>query len=218
MEMHMSDRKKNYTTPGDTCTSRLLQYRLVAVLSVLIVALHGAAIAAVLERNPGRASEGVTVVAQARPDASVQNWDEARISRIESTLESIRETGEKAESRSKTNKQIGAELIQYVKVMVLVLVAIALGFPLSLWLLSKKRLVGLSGLSDEVTATILMVEERQAKLAIVLKEIQGEIDYLHSMSVPDLQTLIQQAESYLKQNEADLEKAGTKRPRKKKES
>ena len=77
--------------------------------------------------------------------------------------------------------------------------------------MSRKRILGLSGLSTEVAATLLVIEERQAKLANILKEIQGEIDYLHTMSVPDLKNLIQQAESYLKQNEEDLEKAGSRK-------
>ena len=99
------------------------------------------------------------------------------------------------------------ELIRYVKIMVAVLAAIAFGFPFTVWLLSKKRILGLSGLSQEVSATLLVVAERQAKLAHILKEIQGEIDYVHSMSVPDLQSLIKQAENYLKQNETDLTKS-----------
>jgi hypothetical protein len=59
----------------------------------------------------------------------------------------------------------------------------------------------------------LTVEERQAKLANILKEIQSEVDYLHTMSVPDLKGLIAQAEKYLEQNERDLEKAGSRKSR-----
>ena len=95
--------------------------------------------------------------------------------------------------------------------MVIALIVIAVGFPVIIWLLSRKRILGLSGLSTEVAATLLVIEERQAKLANILKEIQGEIDYLHTMSVPDLKNLIQQAESYLKQNEEDLEKTGSRK-------
>lgn len=114
----------------------------------------------------------------------------------------------RAEERSLDIKMMSRELIGYVKLVVVVLVAIALVFPLTIWVMSKKRILGLSGLSPELAATLLVVEERQAKLANILKEIQGEIDYLHTMSVPDLKNLIQQAENYLKQNETDLEKTG----------
>jgi molecular chaperone DnaK (HSP70) len=76
--------------------------------------------------------------------------------------------------------------------------------------MSRRRLLGLSGLSTEVTATLLLIEERQAKLANILKEIQGEIDYMETLSAPDLRKLIDQAEKYLKQNESDLERAGSK--------
>lgn len=134
---------------------------------------------------------------------------EERIEKIESTLESIKITGEKAEGRSYYNKMISLELIHYVKIMVGILIVIAVVFPVTIWLMSRKRLLGLSGLSTEVTATLLVVEERQAKLTNILKEIQEEIDYLHTMSATDLKKLIDQAEKYLKQNQQDLEHAGS---------
>ncbi len=135
---------------------------------------------------------------------------EKRIEKIEQTLESIRVTGEKAEDRSYFNKLMSMELIRYVRIMVIVLIVIAILFPLTLWLLSRKRLIALSGLSDEVTATLLLVEERQAKLANLLREIQTEIDYMDNMSAPDLKKLIEQAEKYLKQNEKDLRETGAR--------
>lgn len=134
---------------------------------------------------------------------------EERIARIESMLESIQKTGEKAEDRSYYNKMMSMELVRYVRIMVGVLIVIAILFPLTLWLLSKKRLIGLSGLASEVTATLLVVEERQAKLANLLREIQQEIDYMQNMSAPDLRKLIEQAEKYLKQNERDLKMTGS---------
>ncbi len=140
------------------------------------------------------------------PDESI----EKRIEKIEETLESIRVTGEKAEDRSYFNKLMSMELIRYVRIMVIVLIVIAIVFPLTLWLLSKKRLLALSGLSEEVNATLLLVEERQAKLANLLKEIQVEIDYMENMSTPDLKKLIEQAEKYLKQNEKDLREIGAR--------
>ncbi len=155
--------------------------------------------------------------AEQPPPARVQHLEkvlasiETRMHQLEKILPSIKTTGEMAEERSLDNKIMSRELIRYVKVMVFVLILIAIGFPLMIWLLSRRRILGLSGLSSEVAATMVLVEERQAKLANILKDIQGEIDYLHTMSVPDLKELIQQAESYLKQNEKDLEKAGITR-------
>jgi hypothetical protein len=136
---------------------------------------------------------------------------ETRMHQLEKILPSIKTTGKMAEERSYDNKMMARELIGYIKIMVFVLILIALGFPLIIWLLSRRRILGLSGLSSELAATVVLVEERQAKLANVLKDIQGEVDYLHTMSVPDLKDLIQQAENYLKQNEKDLEKAGIPR-------
>lgn len=138
---------------------------------------------------------------------------ELRMQELEKILPSIKTTGKMAEERSLDNKIMARELIRYIRIMVLVLLLIAIGFPLMIWLLSRRRLLGLSGLSSELAATMVVVEERQAKLANILKDIQGEIDYLHNMSVPDLKDLIQQAENYLKQNEKDLEKAGVTRNR-----
>ncbi len=125
------------------------------------------------------------------------------------TMMPMVETLRKAEERTLYTKILSSELVEYVKLMVAALIAIAIGFPLTIWWMSRKRILGLSSLSDEVTATLVVVEERQAKLANILKDIQGEIDYVQSMSVPDLKNLIAQAEKYLKQNETDLEKAGT---------
>lgn len=204
--------KTENKAPRDSSACTGLGSVLVAAFIVAIVISQGTALARPAGENAGPVRGLVTSFAEAQTETSSPDRDEDRISRIERTLESIKQTGEKAEQRSYTNKVVGAELIRYVKLMVLILVLIALGFPLSLWLLSKRRLVGLSGLSDEVTATLLVVEERQAKLTHILKEIQSEVDYLHSMSVPDLKNLIQQAETYLKQSEEDLDKTGIKRP------
>ena len=154
---------------------------------------------------------GLVKIAQATGKAAEQlsnSTTEQRIEEMEKTLQSIKTTGEKAEDRSYSNKMMSAELIGYVRLVVVVLIVIAVAFPLTIWLLSRKRILGLSGMSSELATTLLIIEERQAKLAIILKEIQGEIDYLHTMSVPDLKNLIQQAENYLKQNETDLENAG----------
>ncbi len=135
---------------------------------------------------------------------------EQRLELLERTLDSIRITSGKAEERSYYNKLVSGELLSYMRIIAIILLLIAIGFPLTLLLLSRNRLIGLSGLSSEVTATLMLIEERQSKLAHILREIQGEIDYMHSMSAPDLKNLIQQAEAYLKQNEQDLNSAGLK--------
>lgn len=133
---------------------------------------------------------------------------EERLAMMEKTLAAIKNTSEMAESRSYTNKMMGAELIASVRVVVAVLIVIAVGFPLSLWLLSRRRLIGLSTLSSEIAATLVVVEERQAKLANILKELQDEMDFMHGASTPNLKDLIAQAEKYLKQNAQDLTNAG----------
>ena len=155
-------------------------------------------------------SESVTTSPSTQPieKADSGSITDQRIQQLEKVLESIRITGEKAESRSSFIKMVTYELISYLRWSVAALIAIAVCFPVTIWLMSRRRILGLSGFSDELATTLLMVEERQAKLANILKEIQGEVDYLHTMSVPDLKSLIAQAEKYLKQNERDLERAG----------
>lgn len=149
------------------------------------------------------------------PDKSIQNQEssassiEDRFEKIEKTLQSIKFTGEKAEDRSYFNKMVSQEVVRYLKVMVVLLVLIALGFPLAIWILNRSSFGGSSGGSGDLAETLLTIEERQTKLANILKEIQGEIDYLHTMSAPDLKNLIQQAENYLKLNEGDLQKASS---------
>lgn len=136
---------------------------------------------------------------------------EQRLSQMEETLRSIQVTGERSEVRSYENKMMGREMIRWVKWVVAVLVGIGVGFPILLYVLSRRRVLGSSPFSPDIADTLVAVEERQAKLANILREIQGEIDYLHSMSVPDLKKLIDQAEKYIKQNEKELEKAGLAR-------
>ncbi len=138
---------------------------------------------------------------------------EEYIRQLEKMLLDMKETGEKNETRSFYIKMVTYELIVYLRWIVVALLAIALVFPVTIWLMSRKRILGLSGFSDELATTLLTVEERQAKLANILKEIQSEVDYLHTMSVPDLKGLIAQAEKYLEQNERDLEKAGNRKRR-----
>ncbi len=151
-----------------------------------------------------------------------QRWEALRkvLNRIneqsEQTDKNLKDMSEKitkAEDRSWYNKMLGIESLSYLRIISVLLLVIAVVFPLTLWLLSSKRLIGLSGLSSEVASTLVLVEERQAKLANILKEIQGEVDYLHTMSAPDLKNLIQQAEAYLKQNEQDLSASGVKKQR-----
>lgn len=136
---------------------------------------------------------------------------EDRLNKIEQTLQSIRATGEKAEDRSYFNKMISVEVIRYLRLMVIMLVVIAVVFPLAIWILGRKKMLNFSGSSAELAETLVQVEERQAKLAHILKEIQSEIDYLHTMSTPDLKNLINQAENYLKLSQQGLDK--TSKPR-----
>jgi len=143
---------------------------------------------------------------QSMTPSSIEN----RFENIEKTLESIKSTGEKAEDRSYFNKMASYEVIRYLKIMVILLVLIALGFPLAIWIINRNWSSGYSSSSQELAETLLTVEERQAKLANILKEIQGEIDYLHTMSAPDLKNLIQQAENYLKMSQKDIDKASSK--------
>jgi predicted PurR-regulated permease PerM len=180
----------------------------IAVILGTILAVAGSLIPA-FAQNPASSPNPIPTT-QVQTSASVRTTEQ-RIEQIEEMLRQIKDTGEKAEDRSYYTKMLARELVGYVRITVGVLIAIAIIFPLTIWLMSKKRLLGLSGLSQEVAATLLVVEERQAKLATILKEIQGEIDYLHSMSVPDLKNLIKQAEKYLEQNEKDL--ANTSRPK-----
>jgi len=158
-------------------------------------------------------SPGILVIAQ-KPVAGNTSkpgpppTEAERHKEIDNILRSIKATAEASESRSYQNKMMAREMIRLVRAAVIILVVIAVVFPISIWILARSRRRALPGVSSEVAETLLVVEERQAKLATVLKEIQGEIDYLHSMSVPDLKKLIEQAEKYIEQNEKDLEKAG----------
>jgi hypothetical protein len=153
------------------------------------------------------AGEPSTAVAAEPGKAGLQE----RMLGIENELRSIRATGERAEIRSYENKMMSRELIRYVKAVVVVLVLIAVGFPATILILTWKKVLGLSGLSSELAETLLAIEERQAKLATLLREIQVEMDYLNTQPSSDLRNLLQQAEKYVGQNEKDLDIAGFRR-------
>lgn len=207
----MTDRKSDkgqvgfFSIRGACCLALVATFCCLIDLPVFAQETSGVSVPRKAETSIAAQTPGEEALVQSK------STQEARIEEIERTLQSIKATGEKAEERSYFNKMLGAELIRYLRLMVIALIVIAVGFPVIIWLLSRKRILGLSGLSTEVAATLLVIEERQSKLANILKEIQGEIDYLHTMSVPDLKNLIQQAESYLKQNEEDLEKSGSRK-------
>ncbi|MDD3472450.1 MAG: hypothetical protein PHS86_06680 [Syntrophaceae bacterium] len=160
------------------------------------------------------AEEASSISGKAGTSASALSNEqmENRLNKIEQTLYSIKVTGEKAEDRSYFNKMISVEVIRYLRLMVIMLVVIAIVFPLAIWILGRKRMLNFSGSSVELAETLVQVEERQAKLAHILKEIQSEVDYLHTMSTPDLQNLIKQAENYLKLSQQELDKTSKKKP------
>lgn len=190
-------------------------------LSCLVLAVLACPVPAVQAQSPGAREDVSTEPASQVPltpghQAAAAGGEksaagltpEERLNQVEETLRSIKTTGERSEVRSYENKMMARELIRYVKWVVAVLLGIGVGFPILLWVLSRRRVLGSSPFSPDIVDTLVAVEERQAKLANILREIQGEIDYLHSMSVPDLKKLIDQAERYIKQNEKELEKAG----------
>ena len=133
---------------------------------------------------------------------------DARLIDAEQRLQGMEETLQDLWERSLYNKLMGNQMIKLVRTAVIILVVIAIGFPLTLVFLGRRRILGPWNVTSDLPATLVAVEERQAKLANILREIQSEIDYIHSMSVPDLKKLIDQAEKYIEQNEKDLEKAG----------
>jgi predicted PurR-regulated permease PerM len=190
------------------------QWRVLLILLASIGTLCVITISPLFAVDDNSVNQGSTRIVQSQDpsSASIEN----RFEKIEKTLESIRVTGEKAEDRSYFNKLVSFEVFKYLKVMVALLILIALGFPLAIWLITKSSSFQSSARSQDLAETLLTIEERQAKLAHILKDIQGEIDYLQTLSAPDLKNLIQKAENYLKLNEQDLKQAGSKPGDKKK--
>lgn len=193
---------------------RSSQWRVLLILLASIGTLCVITISPLFAVDDNSVNQGSTRIVQSQDpsSASIEN----RFEKIEKTLESIRVTGEKAEDRSYFNKLVSFEVFKYLKVMVALLILIALGFPLAIWLMTKSSSFQSSARSQDLAETLLTIEERQAKLAHILKDIQGEIDYLQTLSAPDLKNLIQKAENYLKLNEQDLKQAGSKPGDKKK--
>jgi hypothetical protein len=184
----------------------------------LCATFHGQALA---QQAPATGSEmGSAVSTTTKPSTpeGIKNEEKAflasldeRIERIEKALQGMSKIGKLAESRTLENKILAREQKRLAISILIVLIAIALIFPLTIWLLSKKRLLGLSGLSDEVAATILVVEERQAKLASILEDMQAEFDEEYARTSPDMKNLMEQAKKFLDENKRDLERVGSGR-------
>lgn len=176
------------------------------IIMVIFQIVAGNPVSAIATDNPSLVSARAK---SDQSDSSQQPFEE-RLNKMEQTMQSIKATGEKAEDRSYFNKMISLEVIRYLRLMVIMLVVIAVIFPLAIWILGRKKMLNFSGSSAELAETLIQVEERQAKLANILKEIQGEVDYLHTMSTPDLKNLIHQAENYLKLSQQQLDKTTKK--------
>lgn len=137
-------------------------------------------------------------------DAILIAETQSRLKRIEEMLKTIKPKLDMAEGRTYYNKMLGRAQMRWQIAAVAVLAVIAIGHPLVLFYLSRRRVLGKSEVSTQIAETLVMVEERQAKLANILRELQTEVDYLHGMSVPELKSLMEEAQRYLKQNESDL--------------
>jgi hypothetical protein len=187
---------------------------LMLMLLMLCPTFQGPALAQTTEPTATEISSGTDRAASAalreEERAFLASLDE-RIQRIEGVLQGISRIGKIAESRSLENKILAREQKRLAIGILLILMFIALIFPTTIWLLSRKRLLGLSGLSDEVAATILVVEERQAKLARILEEMQSELDEEYARTGPGLKNLMEQAKQFLDQNKRDLERVGSGR-------
>jgi hypothetical protein len=188
------------------------------VISVLYVTMVADNRSGPFADETSTASEGVrTVPSQAQPDqASLSNdsktperglsTEEPRMKRIEDAIRDIQVTGEKAESRTYYVKMIGYEIIDLVKVAIAILILIAAGIPLAIWVFTRRGLLDFSGHSSRVAAALVEVEERQTKLVSIFKDLQDEIEILNASSAPDLKKLVERARQYIEQNERDLDR------------
>lgn len=184
------------------------------VLVVLCATFQGQAWGQQTRQSGGEISSSTDPTAPAalkqEENKFLSSLDE-RIKKMGEVLDGISRVSRIAESRSLENKILAREQRRLAFGILIVLMCIALIFPLTIWLLSKKRLLGLSGLSDEVAATILVVEERQARLARILEEMQFELDEEYAQPSPDLKNLMDQAKKFLEENKRDLERVGSGR-------
>jgi hypothetical protein len=130
--------------------------------------------------------------------------DETRMKRIEDTIRDIQVTGQKAESRTYFVKETGYQIINLIRIAVGILILIAAGVPLVIWIFTRRGLLDFSGHSSRMSDALVEVEERQAKLVSIFKDLQDEIEILNASSAPDLKRLVERASQYIEQNEKDL--------------
>jgi hypothetical protein len=207
---------------SDVCTSttRVTRWVWLAFVMLVISVLYGIIVtdegSGLFANQTPAASDGVkTVPSQAQPgqtSSSIDNKtperdllaDEARMKRMEDAIRDIQVTGDKTESRIYFVKETGYQIISLVKIAVAVLILIAAGIPLVIWVFTRRGLLDFSGHSSKVSDALVEVEERQAKLAGIFKDLQDEIEILNASSAPDLKRLVERAKQYIEQNEKDL--------------
>jgi len=182
--------------------------RSISIVAILIV-LFATATFVGQEAVPSEIGNGeTTVLAQATGEKAPEAKPDTQSVAGKSTDNDVSEDALSMSGvRIYETKMYARQLIRLVRWVIGILLAIAVVSALSLWMLARQRAMPRSDVSAEMATTLVAVEERQAKLASILKDIQQEIDYVHSMSVPDLKKLIEQAERYIEQNEKDLARA-----------
>ena len=180
----------------------------VAVLAVLGVAAWGLGPGDVqvwAEKADDAGSQGVqaapvpTVKADSVQKQAGMTKETAEAS--DKLLGAIKELTDKTDSRTLYIKILVRQLTRLATAAVILLLVIVFTIPVAVWLLGRSKLLGLPA---DVAATLISVEERQAKLVSTFKEIQDEMEVLHFQSGPDLKNLMKSAQEYLTQNERAL--------------
>ncbi|MFH0960355.1 MAG: hypothetical protein V1897_16810, partial [Pseudomonadota bacterium] len=131
------------------------QWRVLLILLTVIGTLSVVTICPLFAVDDNSVNQTLTknVQSQDQSPGAIEN----RFEKIEKTLESIKVTGEKAEDRSYFNKLASFEVFKYLKVMVALLILIALGFPLAIWLITKSSSFQASARSQDLAETLLTV-------------------------------------------------------------
>jgi predicted PurR-regulated permease PerM len=201
----MKEIRKWYTVPG--IVSICLVLMIVAFLLVAVTGRLSAEQATesqpIIQKQPNNLTGGATpsdmhiILKKQVKLASDLDRVEATVKKIGEVQSIMQDWLKRAESRSFTNKLQGRTAVRLLVAVVITLGFIAIGFPgLFIWY-NSRRLKRMSAMSSDIASTLVLVQERQAKLGDTLRELQDELDYIPVSSAPDFAKLLKEAEQSL---------------------
>ena len=171
---------------------------------VLLAVCVGAGMFGILPLIESQATDTVPVATDEKVKSQPESvdGDNAATSNLD-ILYLIKDITGKTERRSLENKIMVRESIRNVRAIMIILIVAVILLPVSL-LIVGTRLLRIFTQSKTVSDTLLLLEQRQTKLAETLRELEQELEMLEYGSVPAVKGLLETANEHIGEAERDL--------------